>query len=227
MHLIKNAVVFNYKASFYGNWLVKSSVMDIDRLFKNIRSRLYNFIANRVDNKEDAKDILQNVFVKVVEKADTLKDVNAKEAWVYQIARNAVVDYYRKSKYKVFNNRLDENKLSELNITQKIESAKAVTTELDTCIHALINQLPNKYRHIIYMTEIKGMKQHELAKQLNMPSPTLRSRVQRGRAKLKELMQQNCCYNIGYCDFLNKLDRSSCNVCKDPPSPNNDLTFFN
>lgn len=183
--------------------------MDIDRLFKEMKEDLYRYIIKKVDNDSDAQDILQNVFVKVVEKSGTLQDVQKVRAWIFTIARNSIIDFYRKSKYKVYNNRLDG-----LNVAQEIRYYRAVSDELNKCIYAAINQLPEIYREIIFQTEIEGIKQKELAQKLEMPYPSLRARVQRGREKLKELMSQNCCYQMGYCELLDRLDRSSCNICK-------------
>lgn len=190
-------------------WNKNLTRMDIDRLFKEMKDDLYRYIIKKVDNDSDAQDILQNVFVKVVEKSGTLQDVQKVRAWIFTIARNSIIDFYRKSKYKVYNNRLDG-----LNVAQEIRYYRAVSDELNKCIYAAINQLPEIYREIIFQTEIEGVKQKDLAEKLEMPYPSLRARVQRGREKLKELMSQNCCYQLGYCELLDRLDRSSCNICK-------------
>ncbi len=201
--------------------------MKIDDLFKTLEQDLYRYISSKVDNKEDAKDILQNVFVKVVEKADTLKEEKATKAWIFTICRNTIIDYYRKSRMKVYNNRLDGNGEDSRFIAKEIENAKAVTIELERCMESLIKQLPEKYRYPIIMTQIKGIKQKDLAKEMNIPYPTIRSRVQRGKEKLKELISSSCRYNIGYCEFLNKLDRTNCSVCKNESFKDENISFFN
>ena len=184
--LYKSSILSGFSKNTVKYW------MKIDDLFKTLEQDLYRYISSKVDNKEDAKDILQNVFVKVVEKADTLKEEKATKAWIFTICRNTIIDYYRKSRMKVYNNRLDGNGEDSRFIAKEIENAKAVTIELERCMESLIKQLPEKYRYPIIMTQIKGIKQKDLAKEMNIPYPTIRSRVQRGKEKLKDLLQ-GCC----------------------------------
>lgn len=193
-------------------WNNKLTRMDIEHLFKEMKEELHYFIAKKVDNRSDAQDILQNVFLKIVEKAGTLEDIQKVRGWIYTITRNTIIDYYRKNKYKVYNNRLEG-----LNLAQEIRNYRALSDELNRCLNAAIEQLPEKYREIIRLTEIEGIKQKELAEKLNMPYPSLRSRVQRGREQLTVLMRENCKYQLGYCEFLNRLDRTGCKICETKP----------
>lgn len=192
------------------SWNKKLTQMDIDRLFKEMKQELYHFIAKKVGNKDDIEDILQNVFLKIVEKAGSLEDTEKVRGWIYTITRNTIVDHYRKSKYKVYNNRLEG-----LNIAQEVRNAIVFSDELNKCLNAAIDQLPEKYREIVRLTEIEGIKQKDLAVQMNLPYPTLRSRVQRGKEKLTIIMKASCKYQLGYCEMLNRLDRNGCGICSD------------
>ena len=158
--------------------------MSLEEVFITLHQEVYHFILKKVDNDEDAKDIMQTVFLKVSEKSDTLSEIRYIRGWVFTIAKNAVIDFYRKSKYKVYNNRLDD-----LNISREIEYFTNISTELDKCIHSLINHLPEKYGYAVRKADIEGIKQKDLAKEMGIPYSSVRSRVQRGRDKMKELME--------------------------------------
>lgn len=190
-------------------WNKKLTLMDIEHLFKEMKEELHHYIAKKVNNQADVQDILHNVFLKVIEKGDTLQDRDKVRGWIYTITRNTIIDFYRKNKYLVYNGQLDEG----INIAQEIRNYRKFSDELNKCLKTAIDELPEKYREIIYLTEVEGIKQKDLAEQLNMAYPTLRSRVQRGREKLTLLMRNNCKYQRGYCEFLNTLDRNGCGIC--------------
>jgi len=69
--------------------------MATEEIWSRFSSSLRSFIDRRVNDDHDADDILQDVFLKIHQKAETVKDPTAVAAWVYQIARNSIVDYYR------------------------------------------------------------------------------------------------------------------------------------
>ena len=154
----------------------------IEQLYKP----LYLYIRKRINNSLDAEDLIQEVFLKLsksnIEKVDNVKN------WVYSIAKNSIIDYYRKKKI----------------ITEDIENVVFPETEsndaiidLSNCIRPSINQLPEDYREIISLSEIEGFSQKEIAKKLNINYTTVRSKVQRGRKKLKVLFTECCTINQG------------------------------
>jgi RNA polymerase sigma-70 factor (ECF subfamily) len=64
-------------------------------IFHQYRDRLYNFIMSRVNDQDITDDILQDVFLKIHMKMDTLKDLNKIHSWIYQITRNTIIDHFR------------------------------------------------------------------------------------------------------------------------------------
>ena len=104
---------------------------------------------------------------------------------MYAIARNSITDYYRKKKLVT---QTSENLLDESS-----EKDQAAIEELGSCINRFISQLPEDYQNIMIMSEINNIPQKEIAEALDMNYVTVRSKVQRGRSKLKELFT-NCCH---------------------------------
>src|SRR5512145_1572472 len=70
----------------------------IEVIWNTFNHRLGRFIRSRVDDKQIADDLLQDVYIKIHTNLDRLRDDDRLQAWVYQIARNAVYDYYRSLK---------------------------------------------------------------------------------------------------------------------------------
>jgi RNA polymerase sigma-70 factor, ECF subfamily len=180
--------------------------MEINVVYKEFNKALYHYIARRVNSKEDAKDILQNVFIKISQKVSTLSDEQKIKSWVYIITRNAIIDYYRTR---------TDTKHTELSdhLAESIEAQadKDNFHGLDECITLFIEQLPQEYREIVRESELKGVKQKDLAEKYHMPYVSLRSRVQRGRERLKKMIMQCCSLKLDANGNL--LEMSHWNPC--------------
>ena len=161
--------------------------MEVGLIYSELRNALLAFIKGKISSKEDAEDILQNVFVKISMHIDSLGDEKKLTSWIYTIARNAITDYYRANASNR-TGRLDDN----ISVSLADENQTDDTGGLDKCLGGMIAQLPADYKSIITDSEIKGIKQKDLAEKYNMAYPTVRSKVQRGRERLKQLLT-NCC----------------------------------
>jgi RNA polymerase sigma-70 factor, ECF subfamily len=187
--------------------------MEIGMIYTELHTSLLTYIKSKIRSKEDAEDILQNVFIKISGNIDSLKDEKKLKNWIFGITRNVIVDYYR-SKAARRSNTLDESMEDFLPEENSTDNTKG----LDQCLGAMIAQLPDDYRTIILESEIKGISQKELAEKYRLAYPTLRSRVQRGRERLKQLLTA-CCHieadrHGNILDSNKNTDCSnSCNSC--------------
>lgn len=138
----------------------------------------------RVGSEDAADDILQDVFLKIQLKIGQLRDPDKVNAWIYQIARRAITDHYRRQ--------------SSVTIVEGSPAEDAGSAEHDlngqlaAWLPSAIELLPEKYRQAVYLTEIEGLSQKELAERLGISYSGAKSRVQRGREKLKEVVLQCC-----------------------------------
>jgi RNA polymerase sigma-70 factor, ECF subfamily len=180
--------------------------MKIDKIHAEFHTLLYQYIAARIKDRDDAADVLQEVFIKISSKLDSLADSSKLRSWIFTVTRNAIIDFYRKNSG---NNTTD--------LTDKIAdetSAEAdvdITKGLDKCLKGFIQELPEEYREIIIDSELKGIKQKDLAGKYNLAYPSVRSRVQRGRTRLKELLL-TCC-SIKADNRGNIIEKSAKNDC--------------
>ena len=191
--------------------------MEVTTIYKQFHSDLLGYVKSKVRSREDAEDILQNVFIKISSNIDKLtEDVKLKN-WIFTITRNAIIDYYRvnATKKKVaVPEEIDENILES--------DDPDPTKGLDQCMNSMIRLLPEEYRDIIIDSEIKGIKQKDLADKYDMAYPSMRSRVQRGRERLKQLFY-NCCHieTDKHGNILAAQGRTDCDgPCKPCPVDN-------
>lgn len=156
---------------------------DITQIWKSYNSKLLQFIKKRV-NSNDAEDILQEVFIKMYKRINDLQDTSRIEAWLYQIARNTIIDYYRAKK--------GEEALPENFDLHQNTSENKTTEELAACLEPMVNNLPDKYKNALRLSEIEGKTQKEVSVIENISLSGAKSRVQRGRNLIKEMLEECC-----------------------------------
>ena len=148
---------------------------------------LRNFIGKRVSEPVDAEDILHDSLYKAQRNIHRIKDKTKIRSWIYQIVRRGIIDFYRQGFLSVV---LDEAVLAD-----RQESDDNHNKILATCLKTKLKQLPDKYRSALELTELEGFKQVELSHQLGISKSGVKSRVQRGRKQLKDLLTQCCNVN--------------------------------
>jgi len=164
---------------------------------------LFLYVKKRINNVEDAEDITQEVFLKLSKSSNgKIKKI---KNWVYAIAKNTITDFYRKKKILT-------NEVEDENIVGYFEEENNQGIELSNCIQFYINKLPNEYRELMILSEIKEIPQKEIADRMNMNYTTLRSKIQRGRKKLKKLFT-DCCTVIqgGKGSIIDIEQKGNCN----------------
>ena len=150
---------------------------------RELRQLLVPFISKRVD-PQDVDDVLQNVFVRIQRGLGDLRDGEKLVAWGYQIARNAIVDHTRRATVRKHEALDRAHSLAAPGDDEDNSSAG----ELARILGHFIGMLPDPYREALQLTEIDGLTQAEAAEQVGLSLPGMKSRVQRGRAQLRELL---------------------------------------
>jgi RNA polymerase sigma-70 factor (ECF subfamily) len=134
----------------------------------------------------DQQNLLQEMFLRIHGKLDGIDDNQRITPWVFQIARNLVIDHYR-SKSRVATDRADD-------LEARVDEEENFNKRVTGWIPEMISQLPDEYREAIELYELKGIPQQQIADQLGISLSGAKSRVQRGRAKLKSLLFDCCSF---------------------------------
>lgn len=151
------------------------------------KSRLRGYVAKRVPDHAAVDDILQEVFLKAHESLHTVKSQGSLAAWLYRIAANVIADHYR-------GQRPVEEVSEELAAP---EPEPDYIGELASCLQPLIANLPETYRTPLVLSEIEGLTQKEVAERLGLSLSGAKSRVQRGRDKLRQRLFECCDIETG------------------------------
>jgi RNA polymerase sigma-70 factor (ECF subfamily) len=172
---------------------------DTHQIWAEFGDRLRGFIARRVASEADADDILQDVFLRIHRHAGTLEQRERLTSWLFQITRNAIVDYYRAPA-----RRRELLSGAAQDLERDWDQAMAFGEEIDipssgdqcelaSCLRPLIEQLPEHYRQAVALADLEGLPQKEVADRSGVSLSGMKSRVQRGRQALGEMLQE-CCH---------------------------------
>lgn len=162
------------------------------------------FIVAKVNDAGIADDLLQETFIKIHTKLNTLKDADKLKPWVFSIARYTVMDYFR-------NNSLNHSIADDF---IDFEIPHPEHTRAD-CLDGIIKALPKKYRNPLILADIQGLKQAQISEQLGLPLSTVKSQIQRARKLIAQGFVNCCNFKINDDGYLvgEIQERENCKVC--------------
>jgi RNA polymerase sigma-70 factor, ECF subfamily len=157
----------------------------VTEIWETFNKELKAFVLNKIKNLADTEDLLQDVFIKIMQNLEKVSHSENIRQYLYGIVRNAVYDYFKAKRYD------SPNVEAEAEMSQE-ENNDLNERIIDCCLQSFIEKLPERYKEAVVLTEFDHVPQKELAERLNISYSGAKSRVQRGREKLKELIL-GCC----------------------------------
>jgi len=180
---------------------------NIENIWFNLNKKLLSFIRSKTDDEIVAEDILQEVFIKIHSKIDTLNDDTKLQSWIFQITRNQINDYFRKYKK-------DQSlKQIELQFEEQNQSNEVLEEALHDMI-SMMNALPDDYCEALCMTELEGLSQKEYSQRTGISYTAAKSRVQRSRKLLKDLLMRCCHYEFDKYGMVLDITPHACCCCQ-------------
>lgn len=156
-----------------------------EEAFRQFHRQLRRYIQRRA-GKDDAEDILQEVFLRVLRNEAALKQAREPLAWLFSVTRTVLVDHFRKR------GRTPTALTQEFDLDVLVARDTGDEVDFGSCVAPLLNSLPEKYREALRFTDLNGGKQTELATSMRINLSTAKSRVQRGRLLLKQALLSHC-----------------------------------
>lgn len=192
--------------------------LEFSYIYDEYHEKLLHYL-QRMIGKEDTEDVTQEVFVKIDKGLKDFKGESSLSTWVYRIATNAALDKlhsrtYRQNKRKIslsVEDEESETKEKDIHAQEKELSAEreAIRDEMNECIREFVDKLPENYRTVIILSELKDLKNQEIAEILGISLDAVKIRLHRARIRLKEKFEAGCEFyynesNELACDRKNK-----------------------
>jgi RNA polymerase sigma-70 factor (ECF subfamily) len=137
-----------------------------------------------INDKERAKDVLQDAFIKVFKNLKKFKNDSSLEGWIRRIVVNTALDQIRKNKKRQSDVELDNSflELTTNNFTEERLQAESLMK--------IVQDLPDGYRTIFNLFAIEGYSHKEIAKKLNISENTSKSQYSRAKSVLREILNK-------------------------------------
>jgi RNA polymerase sigma-70 factor (ECF subfamily) len=153
--------------------------------WQEVIGRLTQWVRQRVDDPTEADDLVQDILERLVRHGERLMTVGNPLGWVHRIALNAIIDHYRRPRQHVA--------LPEALPAEAADAIEVSREELATCIRPLVMHLDPLSRKALLITDLGGKSQVEAAQAAGIAVSTMKSRIQRGRQKLRDAVLR-CCH---------------------------------
>ncbi|WP_258101613.1 sigma-70 family RNA polymerase sigma factor [Marinoscillum pacificum] len=155
---------------------------------------MYNFAYRLTFDQDDAKDLVQDTFMKAYRFINSFeKGTNAK-AWLYRILKNSFINDFRKKSKEP--GKVDYQEVENFYNSENVDESKTVDLRIDTVkdmmgdeVTNALNALAVDFRTVIILCDLEGFTYEEMAKILDIPIGTVRSRLHRARNLLKEKLK--------------------------------------
>lgn len=168
---------FDEESNFDEN--VRMALIDAHEEFRR-------FLVRRTASLQEAEDILQDFYLKVVQNAHTVRNPKALGGWLAQVLRRTLADYYRKSSVK---QRLQQRLEEQTEVSMTRDEATSVVC---TCLYRLLPALPPQYAQVIWRVDLLGQPRSQVAKRLGVSENNLSVRIHRARQALRAALEKYC-----------------------------------
>lgn len=198
--------------------------INTETLWRQFSDQVRGFVRSKVPSDDEAEDVLQDIFIRIHKGIDGLRHGDRVQSWVFGIARRALADYYRRKgrgKEEPTGTEIktggDEDPTLDIN---EFEGDHGVHEEVLSWLIPMIDELPEKYGKPLKMADVEGKTQQEVADYLGLSLSGAKSRVQRARQKLGEVLAACCEVEFGeegravaYRKIKDESGEESCEDC--------------
>lgn len=157
-------------------------------LWQDVAARLRPFLARRVPPAE-VEVVLQDVFVRIQRGLSGLRDEQRFTSWLFQIARSSVAEHHRtRARHPLPDAPSDDAELP----AAPGDDDRDASRSLSACVSLFVARLPSPYREAVTLVELEGLTVREAAELVGVSLSAMKSRIQRGRAQLRQLFDACC-----------------------------------
>lgn len=174
----------------------KGDIEAFEQLIAAYQKKVFNIALRMIGNYDDASELAQEVFIRIFKSLKSFKEESQFSTWIYKIATNVCLDELRKRKNKNLVSLDEDIKYDDSEIKRQVEDNRptpdvtAEKNEIRRIVHEAIGALSDDYKTVIIMRDIQGFSYEEIAKIIKCPEGTVKSRINRARQALREILSK-------------------------------------
>ena len=177
--------------------------LEFQNIYKEYHPKILRYLGKMV-GAEEAKDLTQDVFIKVRKNLDSFRGESKFSTWIYKIATNTALDKIRNiSSQRVIKTKPTINSEDEIEVELEDKDTwtgekplsveqQYVQKEMNRCIHEVIKNLSADFKAVVLLSEMENFKDNEIAEVLGISLNTVKIRLHRARCALKKKLEDTC-----------------------------------
>lgn len=175
--------------------IVKGDKRSFEKLMKKYNRRIYNFIYRMIRDEESSIELTQEFFIKIYTVMYKYNFQYKFSTWAYRICYNLVIDYIRKNQVQI--DSLDTKDIKQKQILDhtgtmsKDGYQNLEKEEIKSIVWKVVDTIPVKYRELILLRYLQGLKYDEIAEFTGLPVGTVKNRIFKAKEILKMEMLKN------------------------------------
>lgn len=167
-------------------WVRRGDELAWEVFVRRFQGRVFALAYHYTGHGEDARDLAQEVFVRVYQNLNQVPDEPGCLPWILRIARNAAIDHLRRAKARPPLGDLPAETLFDLRSPEPDPETVHLAADRKAAVHRALQEVTDLNREILILKEIQGLSVEEIAGILGVPAGTVKSRAHRARLELAE-----------------------------------------
>jgi RNA polymerase sigma-70 factor (ECF subfamily) len=190
--VIMSSPISSYQDQELVDFFKKGVVEAFEELLTRHENKAFNLAFRYTRNKEDAEEVVQDVFTSIYRKIDSFEGKSAFTSWLYRIVVNSAFMKLRKRKQTIAISIEDlssnlRNHYLESNVSNFLQAdSMSMNHELRALLQEAVMRLPEEYRSVYVLRDVDGLSNQETAQILNLSIPAIKSRLHRARFMLRK-----------------------------------------
>lgn len=162
--------------------------MEIIKLHDAYYTKLKRYITAQIRDEWIAEDLVQETFIRVDQKIETLKDQSSLSSWIYKIAHNLCLDYLKQNQTKIsFKSEEITCQTTGVEIGRDMEQH-----QMGNCVRDKIARLPDNLKSVLLLFDLEGFSHNEISQILGISRENAKTRLHRARKILREILEKEC-----------------------------------
>lgn len=161
-----------------------------EALVRGFQARIYGLALHYVRSPEEARDVAQEIFVRIYEKLGRFEDSDTFVPWMLRLGRNVCIDHLRRARSRGAGSRIPIDDTPDLPDSRPTPETAASSEEDRRIVRRALGRLSEPYREMILLKEIQGLPLEEIASMLQVPLGTVKSRSSRARLELARAVRE-------------------------------------
>jgi RNA polymerase sigma-70 factor (ECF subfamily) len=175
----------------------KEFKMEFWEIYDQYYGKVRKFILALVKDEWAADDLIQETFLRIQEKLNTLRDPSKISSWIFSIAHHLCQDHFRQLKKAQKKESIDEEKIENLGdalVQEAFIQKELEQHEMGQCVQNQIDLLPHSLRTVLVLFDIMEFNHQEIADTLGITIQNVKVRLHRARRKLKAVLEERCAF---------------------------------